>query len=408
MTRPRGARWILAAAGMFVFGGGLLAIALQSARVREAIRASPLFLALNTPFLRSVDSRLYNLRHRHLSPGELGDGGPVTRVRLLDPMGLGRDVAGNLYVTDRGGGGSGRVVWRLAADEGTARIVAGTGGRGTAPTGIPARQSALGSPQGLCVDTMGRVYFADSYNHVVLRIDQDGTLRRVAGTGRPGGGGDGGPATEASLNQPYDVRLDSEGSLYVADYGNHRIRMVGPDGVMHTVAGQGTPGYSGDGGPATKARLDGPYGVFHDPRLGLLIADSHNHVIRAVDRRGYIRTLAGTGRRGFSGDGEEALSARFDTPQALWVTANGSVYVGDEHNHAIRVIESDGTIRLVAGSGRPGFSPDGSTARGARLNDPENILSWNADGVLFTEAGSGRIRYIGPEGRLGTLAGGQR
>jgi sugar lactone lactonase YvrE len=400
-------RWILAAAGVMIVSGGLLAIALQSGSVREGIRASPLFLTLNTPLLRSIDSRLYNLRHPHLSLVELGDGGPTSQVRLLDPMGLGRDTAGNLYVTDRGGSGSGRVVWRLDP-AGTARIVAGTGWRGTAPTGIPARRSALGSPQSLCVDPAGRVYFADSYNHVVLRIDQDGTLRRVAGTGRPGGKGDGGLATEATLNQPYDVRLDGDGNLFIADYGNHRIRKVSADGLMHTVAGQGVAGYSGDGGLATEARLNGPYGVFPDPKLGLLIADSHNHVIRAVDRRGYIRTLAGSGQRGFSGDGGAARSATFDTPQALWVDGTGAVYVGDEHNHAIRVLEPGGTVRLLAGTGRPGFSPDGSSAREARLNDPENILSWDGTGVLFTEAGTGRIRSIDSDGRLGTRAGGIR
>ena len=406
MPRSPVPRWIAAAAAVMIVSGGLLAIALQSARVRERIRVSPLFLTLNTPLLRSIDSRLYNLRNPHLSPVELGDGGPTSQIRLLDPMGLGRDTAGNLYVTDRGSG-SGRVVWRLEPT-GTARIVAGTGQRGTAPTGIPARRSALGSPQSLCVDPAGRAYFADSYNHVVLRIDQDGTLRRVAGTGRPGGEGDGGPATEASLNQPYDVRLDGDGNLYIADYGNHRIRRVGADGLIHTAAGQGVAGYSGDSGLATEARLNGPYGVFPDAALGLLIADSHNHVIRIVDRRGYIRTLAGSGRRGFSGDGGAARSATFDTPQALWVTSSGRIYVGDEHNHAIRVIEPDGTVHLVAGTGRAGFSPDGSPARRAQLKDPENVLPGKGGALLFTEAGNGRIRSIDLDGRLGTLAGGLR
>jgi DNA-binding beta-propeller fold protein YncE len=249
------------------------------------------------------------------------------------------------------------------------------------------------------------VYFADSYNHVVLRIDQDGTLRRVAGTGRPGQGNEGVPARESALNQPYDVRVDPAGNLYIADFGNHRVRRVDPDGMIRTVAGTGKPGYSGDGGPATRAQLHGPYGVFPDAKLGLLIADTYNHVIRAVDRRGRIRTLAGTGTRGYGGDGGPALSATFDSPQGLAMTGRGSILVGDEHNHAIRVIEPGGIVRTLGGSGRAGFSPDGTPAEGARLADPENMLPADEGAVLFTEAGSGRVRYVGSDGRLGTLVG---
>jgi sugar lactone lactonase YvrE len=333
------------------------------------------------------------------------DGSSFTRVSpVMDASSVAVDAAGNLYVTDRGWGGSGRVVWRLGTDD-IARIIAGTGRRGTAPSDVPARQAALGSPQGLCVDTRGRVYFADSYNHVVLRIDQDGTLRRVAGTGRPGHGNDGVPANESALNQPYDVRVDPAGNLYIADFGNHRVRRVAPDGTIRTVAGTGKPGYSGDGGPATRAQLHGPYGVFSDAKLGLLIADTYNHVIRAVDRRGRIRTLAGTGTRGYGGDGGPALSATFDSPQGLAMTSGGSILVGDEHNHAIRVIEPGGMVRLLVGSGRAGFSPDGTPAEGARLADPENMLAADEGAVLFTEAGSGRVRYVGSDGRLGTVVG---
>ena len=405
MTKTSGVRRALGAALLIAGLGALGAAALQSPSVRESLRASPLFLRLNSPLLRSFDARFYNLRHRLLSPAELGDGGPVAAIRLFDPMGLGRDTAGNLLVSDRGGAGAGRVVWRLGTD-GTARILAGTGRRGTSPTDIPARRSDLGSPQSLCVDRRGRVYFADSYNHVILRIDADGTLRRIAGIGRPGAGGDGGPATSAALNQPYDVRLDSDGNLYIADFGNNRIRKVTPDGVMHTVAGYGEAGYSGDGGPAAGARLNGPYGVYPDAKLGLLIADSDNHVIRLVDQRGDIRTLAGTGRPGLSGDGGPALSASFNTPQALWVSPSGSIYIGDEHNDAIRVIELSGLVRRVAGTGARGFSPDGTPADSGRLDDPENILGSSDGSVLFTEAGTGRLRAVGPDGRLGTIAGG--
>jgi hypothetical protein len=319
-------------------------------------------------------------------------------------MGLARDSAGAVYVSDRGGGGSGRVVWRLRPD-GKGEIIAGTGRRGLAPAGRPARDSDLGSPQGVCLDAAGRVYIADSYNHLILRIGSDGMLSRVAGTGRPGYGGDGGPATAAALNQPYDVRLDAAGNLYIADYGNHRIREITSDGIMHTIAGTGTPGYSGDGGRAVQARLRGPYGVYPLPQGGFLIADSENNVIRRVDRNGAIETIAGTGQQGYSGDGGEAKRARFNEPQGLYVSGSGRIIIGDEHNHAIRVLEPDGSVRHLAGKGSPGFSPDGTPAAEASLNDPENMIGEDDGSLMFTEAGNARLRQIGPDGGLTTLAG---
>ncbi len=385
----------------------LAGAALASPRARELLRSNPVFARLNTPALRAFDAWLYNLRHAPATPAELGDGGTVARVRLFDPMGLDRDQAGNLYVTDRGGPGNGRVVWRLGAD-GTARVVAGTGRRGVAHTGIDARDSDLGSPQALSVDAAGRVYFADSYNHVVLRVETSGTLTRVAGTGSPGVSGDGGPATAASLNQPYDVRLHPDGGVYIADVGNHRIRYIDPDGTIHTVAGTGAAGHSGDGGDAVAARLRDPYGVFAPAGIGFLIGDSGNDVIRVVEAGGTIRTLAGNGTRGLEGDGGPAVGASLNSPQGLYVTAAGSIYFSDEHNHAVRVIEPDGTIRRVAGTGRPGISGDGAPAASAPLHDPENILVLDDDTVLFTEAGNGRLRRIDGDGRLRTIAGGIR
>jgi len=308
-----------------------------------------------------------------------------------------------VYVADRGGTGPGHVIWAIAGD--TARIIAGRGGRGVARTGRPARECDLGSPQGLALDDSGRLYLADSYNHVILRIDPDGTITRVAGVGHPGDEGDGGPATDAALNQPYDVRVGDDGALYIADYGNHRIRRVAPDGRIATVAGTGAPGYTGDGGPATAARLNGPYGVYPDRRYGLLIADSQNHVIRRVDAQGRIETIAGSGRAGNSGDGGPALEARFDTPQGIAVGADGTIYVDDEHNHEIRVIDPRGIVHRLAGTGTPGFAPEGVLADSAPLNDPENMVILPDGRLLLTEAGNGRVTLVGNDRRLAAFAG---
>jgi hypothetical protein len=309
-------------AGGAIFAGLALvgALAISSGRVRDILKSSPVFRRLNTPAFRAIDSGIYNLRHEPVSRAALGDEGAVGRVRLFDPMGLDRDAQGALYVSDRGGLGPGRVIWRFGTD-GTARVIAGTGRRGIASPGDDARRVDLGSPQSLCVDSLGRVYVADSYNHVILRIEPNGALAQIAGTGTAGNSGDGGSATAAELDQPYDVRLDGRGNMYIADFGNHRVRKVDPAGIITTVAGTGEPGYTGDGGPAIAARLHGPYGIFADPRLGLLIADSENNVVRQVDSTGTIHTIAGTGRRGLSGDGGPATAV-----------------VGDQNPHAVPVI----------------------------------------------------------------------
>lgn len=394
----------MATAGVLTAVAGLGALAAGSARGRAYLKSSPVVRRLNSPVLRSLDAHLFNLRYDVLSPRELGDGGPVGRVRLYDPMGLDRDQGGALFVGDRGGIGPGHVIWRFGRD-GMARIIAGTGRRGTDSEAVDARDADLGSPQGLCVDLQGRVYFADSYNHVVLRVEPAGGLIRIAGIGRPGDSGDGMAATAAALNQPYDARLDGLGNLYIADFGNHRIRKVDRDGMISTVAGTGEPGYSGDGGPATAARLHGPYGVFADSRHGVLIADSENNVVRQVDSTGTIRTIAGTGERGFAGNGGPAIQARLDSPQGLYADGSGAIYVDDEHNHAIRAITPDGRIHRVAGSGVRGVSPDGTVATNGLLDDVENLVVTSEGRIFFTEAGNGLLRTIDSDGRLHTLAG---
>lgn len=381
----------------------LASAALGSPRVRGLLKTSPALRQLNTPLIRELDAWLFNLRHPVLTRTELGDGSSPSGMRLDDPMGLGRAPDGTIYVSDRGGQGPGHVVWAIAGQ--SARVIAGDGRRGVAGSGLFGGDVDLGSPQSLSVDLAGRVYLADSYNHVVVRVDPDGGLTRVAGTGEPGSEGDGGPAVEAMLDQPYDARVDERGNLYIADYGNHRIRRVTPAGMIETLAGTGEPGYSGDGGPAVAARLHGPYGVYPDRRYGFLIADSENHVVRRVDSTGTIRTVAGSGVPGNSGDDGPGLAARFNSPQGLAVGPLGEIYIGDEHNHEIRVIDAHGIVHRIAGIGVPGFSADGTPALAARLNDPENIVVLPDRSLLFTEAGSHRVRMVRPDGRLATFAG---
>ncbi len=208
-----------------------------------------------------------------------------------------------------------------------------------------------------------------------------------------------------ALDTPHDVRLDSQGNLYIADVYNHRIRKVDRNGMITTVAGSGVAGFSGDGGLATEARLNTPWGLLIDREDNLLIADSENHRIRKVGRDGTITTLAGSGERGYDGDGGPAQSAKFDTPQALALDVNGRLYIGDEHNHAIRIVEPDGSIRTLIGGRGPGFSGDGLAVLHAQVNDPESLWIRPDGSVLVTDRGNARVRLVSPSGIISTWAG---
>jgi len=382
----------------------ILGLALVVAAPALLVGAGRADLLLRLPLPEALRTRLgvwyyEHARYPAMSPASVGDGGPLLGARFQDPAGLGESGEGDVYVADRG-----HYVWRLSP-QGTAHIVAGTGRAGRPRAGAVAVESDLGIPEGLAVDGEGRVFFADSRSNAVLMIDTDGRLHRVAGSGERGYAGDAGPATEARLNRPFDVHLDDRGSLYIADFGNHRVRKVTPEGQIDTVAGTGRAGYSGDGGNARAASLNGPYGVFVDGSGRLLIADSLNHVVRRVDRSGIIETIAGTGEPGFSGDGGPAVGARLDAPQSLFVDPAGVIYVGDEHNHAVRVIRRDATLATLVGDGRRGHSPDGTPARSARLYDPEDLLVRHDSVLLVAEGGTGLVRSIDRSGTLSTFAG---
>lgn len=348
---------------------------------------------------------------------EIGDGRPANEIYLQHPNGLAEDAEGRVYIADRG-----HVIWRVDPD-GRAHVIGGTGRAGSSTESSSARLSDLGIPEGLCLDSAGNIYFADSRNDKVMRIETDGRLVRIAGTGERGNAGDGGPARDAKLNRPFDVRVDELGVLYIADFGNNRVRAVYPDGIIRAYAGTGTAGRSGDGGPAKSAQLRDAYGLFLDTSGRLFITDSANNVVRRIDSQGYIVTIAGLGEAGYTGDGGPARDARFNSPQGGATDTGGRLFINDEHNHAIRVIEPDGVIRTLAGIGRAGRTPDGAEATNAALADPEAILP-RADGSIIISEGvpqrmcrrlpgwhenvnvcAGLVRRISPDGILNTFAG---
>jgi sugar lactone lactonase YvrE len=338
-----------------------------------------------------------------------GDGGPATTIALTDPVGLVEDQADHLYFADRGtrdvmGVSVGPFIWRLDPD-GRVHAIAGSGISGVPKDGEAAPDADLGRPASLAMDSRGRLYFADPHSHLVVRIEPDGRLTIVAGTGEPGHGGDGGPAPTAQLNEPYDVALDAADNLYIADYSNHRIRKVAPDGTITTVAGTGTPGYSGDHGPAAQAEVNGVYGVRVHSDGRLLIADSGNHVVRQVGADGIITTLAGTGEAGHAGDGGHALKARFDAPESLFVDAAGNLYIGDEGNHTVRVVDPAGIITTLMGDGAPGYALVGEPAATAPLNDPESVIVRHNGSIVISDGDTGRLLTLDREGKVAVLAG---
>ncbi len=344
-----------------------------------------------------------NLRAPAFSASEAGNGGPAAAIKLHDPVGLARARSGEIYIGDRRG-----VIWEVDAAQ-TARIIAGTGRKGIPESGEKALEADLGTPEGMALDRKNRLHFADSFGNAVFRIEADGTLTRVAGQGVPGDEGDGSRAVDAFLNQPYDVCFDSTGNLYVADVGNHRIRKITPEGFIETAAGTGEIGYTGDAGPAIAAALNTPYGIAIDALDRLLVADSENHVVRRIDENGVLSTIAGTGQPGYSGDGQSAKEAELNSPQFLMVESNGRIFVGDEHNNVIRVIEPQGNIHTYLGKSPSDVDADadGVSVTGTPFNDPERLLALEDGSLLIADGGNARIRIVDGDGQIRTFAGGK-
>ncbi len=283
--------------------------------------------------------------------------------------------------------------------------VAGTGTAGYSGDGGLATEAQLNYPRSLALAPDGSLYIADMYNHRIRRVGPGGIITTVAGTSYAGYSGDGGLATEAQLNYPNGVTLAPDGSLYIADWYNHCIRRVGPGGIITTVAGTGYAGYSGDDGSATEAQLYAPYGVAVSPDGSLYIADKVNNRIRRVGPDGIITTVAGTGYYGYSGDGGLATEAGLRDPCGLAVAPDGSLYIADFSSHNVRRVGPDGIITTVAGTGYPGYSGDGGLATEARLLVPYDIAVAPDGSLYIADSGNFRIRRVGPDGIITTVAG---
>jgi DNA-binding beta-propeller fold protein YncE len=310
----------------------------------------------------------------------VGDGEAATAAFLCGPGGLARGGDGTLYIAD---------VWsqRIRAVDphsGRIRTVAGNGARAYGGDGGPATAAYLGNPHDVAVDAQGRLLIADTRHAHVRRVDADGIIRTVVGTGFAWDNGDGGPALGASVVHVECVAVGPDDAIYLGDAVG-RIRRVDPHtGLIRTVAGIGLPGYSGDGGPATQARIGTPTAICFDPAGNLYFSDRAYHVVRRVDAQsGRIATLAGNGAPGVSPDGVAGTAARLDTPWGLAVAPDGTLFIADARNNRVRRVRPGGPLETILGGGA------------VQLNEPHGLLLYTPDVLLVSDHFNNRVLAVG-------------
>jgi hypothetical protein len=334
-----------------------------------------------------------------VTSGSIGDGGPATNAIVPSPEGVTVDQTGNLFIA----GSLARI--RRVDTNGRIITVAGSGSSGFSGDGGPATnaqlQSITASVSGVASDGLGNLFISDTGNYRVRKVDTNGIITTVVGTNFPPGfSGDGGAATNAKLQSPEGIAVDRFGNLFIADTFNNRIRKVDTNGIITTVAGTGSiSGPLGDGGTATNASLNNPMGVAVDSFGDLFIADTVNSRIRRVDTNGTITTVAGTNSAGYSGDGGNAVAAKLDQPSRVIPDAFGNLFIADTFYCIVRKVDVRGIISTVAGTGWPvGFSGDGGSATNAQLNAPLDLALDAYRNLYIADSQNNRIRKVGLAG----------
>lgn len=332
--------------------------------------------------------------------GFVGDGGPASVAKLKAPQSMVKDAAGNLYIAD-----AGNFRIRKINTAGIISTIAGNGTPGFSGDGGAATAAQMLSVTGICIDGAGNLYIADLPNHRVRKISTSGIITTVAGNGMPGFAGDGGAAIAAQLNQPSDVAIDAAGNLYIADKNNNRVRKVTSSGTISTYAGDASVGFSGDGGAATDAELSGPTGLGVDGAGNLYIADQMNGRIRRVNSAGIIETVAGNGVFGYAGDGAAATSAALYQPVDVHADGAGNLWISDQNNDRIRKVNAAGIISTIAGNGISGFAGDGGTATAAQMDAPGGVYVDAGGNVYFADQTNNRVRVVNTSGIINTVSG---
>jgi len=285
--------------------------------------------------------------------------------------------------------------------------VAGNGTQDFSGDGGPATEATMYQPKAIAFDATGNMYIADHRNHRIRKVDLNGNISTIAGNGTDGFSGDGGPAINAMLDEPQGVAVDSLGNVYIADAGNDRIRKVDLDGNITTIAGNGTADYTGDGGLAIAATLNDPLGILVDSQDNILIVDRANSAIRKIDATGIINTVVGdgSGDYSFSGDGGPATNATLFWPWDIALDNDGNLYIADTYNYRIRKVGTDGIINTIGGTGSNVYTADGSLATESNMPDTRGIAVDLLGNIYLSESRNHLLRKIGTDGILSTVAG---
>ena len=321
--------------------------------------------------------------------GFSGDAGPATNAMLNSPYGVSVDVFGNLFLAEIS---NSRI--RKVSTNGVITTIAGNGTNGYSGDGVPATNTSLCTPIDTILDASGNLFIADENNYRIRKVSTNGIIMTVAGNGTNVFSGDGGPATKAGLSHPIGIALDSCGNLFISDNAANRVRKVDTNGFITTVAGNGSPGYSGDGGAASKASLNSPTSVAVDAFGNLFFTELGNFRIRKVDTNGIITTVAGNGTSGYSGDGGPATNANLSPLLGLYMDAFGNLFISDSFNNRVRKVNVNGIITTVAGNGSPSYSGDGGAAANAGLNAPRGVVVDSSGNLFIADSGNSRIRMV--------------
>jgi len=325
--------------------------------------------------------------------GYSGDGGLATSSQVANPYGLVIGPDGALYVCEV----DNHRIRRIDRKTGIITTVAGNGTRGYSGDGGPALKAALNEPYEIRFDKAGNMFFVEMRNHIVRRVDgKTGIITTVAGTGEAGFSGDGGPAVKAQFRQPHSIALDPRDGLLVCDIGNNRVRRIDlKTGIISTWAGTGERKPTPDGAPLAGTPLNGPRAIDLDPRGNLYLALREGNAIYRIDGKTHIIThLAGTGEKGYTGDGGPARDARLSGPKGVAWSPDGGLYIADTESHTIRRIDlKSGTITTVAGTGEHGDGPDGDPL-GCRLSRPHGVFADRKGPIYIGDSESHRVRIL--------------